>query len=376
MITPEKYPDRLIVDASVILADEEKVVRDEKEDIDWLFGVEFQRESYTLEKYMERPSKFKHDDPSQRGEKAWSLRKKSEAISSICMSIDLGPIKAQKKSLNKVLYRNVIEGNQRITSNRDYIKNLWALEEETYIFGEHEGERVLIDISGLYFKDLPKMLQRRILGYQFDVYLYDIDDNLKDELYYRWNNYEAHNKSELKKAHMTTQIQLSVNKYLKMNFSKVGFNESKTDRSEHMEPILAVMALVQTNNNTKLNQDTIEEMLYRNKISDDTSLLVEGASDFLEQVYEAAQSQYQPKIVKKLFSNKLKVSLLYSAVHAVADGVRVDDFLQWAADWFIVGISETEYFTSGGDANLNKVITRINIVTDAYRDQFMSQEFS
>ncbi|MFX3643455.1 MAG: hypothetical protein ACE3L7_33190 [Candidatus Pristimantibacillus sp.] len=376
MITPEKYPDRMIVDASVIMADEEKVVSGEIEDIDWLFGVDFSSESYTLEKYMERPSKFKHDDPSQRGEKAWSLRKKSEAISSICMSIDLGPIKAQKKSINKVLYRNVIEGNQRITSNRDYIKNLWSLEEETYIFGEHEGERVLIDISGLYFKDLPKMLQRRILGYQFDVYLYDIDDNLKDELYYRWNNYEAHNKSELKKPHMTKQIQLTVNKYLKMNFSKVGFKVSKTDRSEHMEPVLAVMALVQTNNNTKLNQDTIEEMLYKNKISDDTSLLVEGASDFLEQVYEAAQTQYQPKIVKKLFSIKLKVSLLYSAVFAVADGVSVDDFLQWAADWFIVGISETEYFTSGGDANLNKVITRINIVTDAYRDQFMGQELS
>lgn len=374
MITPEKYPDRNIIDVSVIMADEEKVVSGEKEEIDWLFGVDFSTESYTLEKYMERPTKFKHDDPTQRGEKAWSNRKKSEAIASICMSIDLGPIKAQKITLNKVLYRNVIEGNQRITSNRDYIRNLWALEDETYIFGEHEGEGVLIDLSGLYFKELPKMLQRRILGYQFDVYLYDIDDDLKDELYYRWNNYEAHNKSELKKAHMTKQIQLSVNKYLKMNFSKVGFHVSKTERSEHMEPILAVMAIVQTNNNTKLNQPTITEMLYRNKITDDTALLVDEATDFLEQVYDAAQSQYDTKIVKKLFSTKLKVSLIYSAVLAVADGTSVDDFLQWAADWFIVRISETEYFKSGGDANLNKVITRVNIVKDAYSEQFKRNE--
>lgn len=373
MIIPEKYPDRLIVDASVIMADEERVISGEKEDIDWLFGVDFSTESYTLEKYMERPSKFKHDDPSQRGEKAWSLRKKSEAISSICMSIDLGPIKAQKKSINKVLYRNVIEGNQRITSNRDYIKNLWALEDETYIFGEHEGERVLIDISGLYFKDLPKMLQRRILGYQFNVYLYDIDDNLKDELYYRWNNYEAHNQSEMKKPHMTKQIQLTVNNYMKLNFSKVGFKEGKSDRSEHMEPILAVMALVQTNNNSKLNQATINEMLIRNKISDETSLIVEGAAEFLEQVYEEALNQYEPKIVKNLFSKKLKVSLVYSAVLAVADGITVDKFLEWAANWFIVGISETEYFSSGGDANLNKVSNRISIVTEAYRDRFFDK---
>lgn len=370
MITPEKYPDLQIIDSDVILADEMEVLNGEKEDIDWLFGVDFQRESYTLEKYMERPSKFKHDDPSQRGEKAWSLRKKSEAISSICMSIDLGPIKAQKVTLNKVLYRNVIEGNQRITSNRDYIRNLWKLEEETYIFGENEGEKVLIDISGLYFKDLPKMLQRRILGYQFDVYLYDIDDYLKDELYYRWNNYEAHNKSELKKPHMTKQIQFTVNKYMKMNFSKIGFKENKTDRSEHMEPILAVMALVQTNNNTKLNQVAINEMVLKNRISDETAILVENASDYLEQVYDEALSQYDQRIVKKLFSIKLKVSLLYAAVHAVEDEVSVDDFLQWAADWFVVGISDTEYFQSGGDSNLKKVMNRTNIVIEAFNDQF------
>ncbi|MEI4920413.1 hypothetical protein Q8G81_33170, partial [Klebsiella pneumoniae] len=82
----------------------------------FMFGVEFQKEDWTLDQYLDRLSLFKFDDLVQRGKDVWSHRKRSEGIASILMKIELGPIKAQKLSINKKLYRNVLDGGNRLTS--------------------------------------------------------------------------------------------------------------------------------------------------------------------------------------------------------------------------------------------------------------------
>lgn len=363
MINRERYPELRV------LTLQEIIEITEKDDFDpdtsgWLFGIDFSKEDWTLSKFLERPSIFKFDDPVQRGTEAWSDRKRSEGIASILMNIELGPIKAQKKSINKVLYRNVIDGGNRLTSQREFIKNLWALSPDTFIFGQLEEERILIDISGAYFKDLPKMFQNRINGYAFQVHLYDMDDEMKNEMFYRWNNYEAHTSSELKRSLMSAIMQKTVNDALKMKFMQAGFKDADLKRSLHMEPLLQGFALIETNNQTRLKEDTINEMLQKNMFSPETVLLVSKIANLLEEVYLAFEDT---KLSKKIFHKKHKATLLYVASHAI-DKQTADSFALWASQFFIKDIEQSGYKEFGGDANQTKVQNRNEIAMNHYNE--------
>lgn len=363
MINLEKYPELRVMSL------QEVIEMTESEDFDpdeqgFMFGVEFQKEDWTLDQYLDRLSLFKFDDLVQRGKDVWSHRKRSEGIASILMKIELGPIKAQKLSINKKLYRNVLDGGNRLTSQREYIRNEWALCDDTYIFGEIGDEKILIDISGAYFKDLPRMFQNRIKGYAFQVHLYKLDDEMKNEMYYRWNNYEAHTSSELKRAHMPAIMQKTVNDALKMNFTKVGFKDFAVSRSQHMEPLLQGFALIETDNKTNLKEDTVTEMLHKNKFSPETVLKVSRIATFLEEVFMSIEEQ---KLAKKIFQKKHKATLLYVASHAPED-MPVDAFAAWAVKFFIEEIAETGFVDFRGDARESNVQKRNEIALNHFKE--------
>ncbi|MGU3473181.1 hypothetical protein ACLBWT_18790 [Paenibacillus sp. D51F] len=363
MITREKYQLR-------VMTCQELVLETEKENFDldeagWLFGIDFSREDWTLAKFVERPSIFKFDDPVQRGTDAWDDRKRSEGIASILMNIELGPIKAQKKNLNKTLYRNVIDGGNRLNSQRDFIKNMYALKEGTYIFGQQQDERILIDLSDCYFKDLPKIFQNRILGYAFQVHLYDMDDELKNEMFYRWNNYEAHTTSELKRPHMSAILQSSINNMLKMDFAKIGFKEEHIKRSLHMEPLLGALALMETGNKTNLKEETINELLYQNKFSPETIARANDAAAFLEEVFRHMEMDH--KLRKKVFHKKNKATLVYVASLAIPFQPDPESFAKWAKQFFIEDADHTGYKQSGGDTREGNVQRRNEIAWEHYQ---------
>ncbi|MGV2887507.1 hypothetical protein [Paenibacillus taichungensis] len=368
MINREKYPELRIYSLQEI------ITITESDDFDpdstgWLFGIDFAKEDWTLSKFLERPSIFKFDDPVQRGTEAWSDRKRSEGIASILMNIELGPIKAQRKSINKVLYRNVIDGGNRLTSQRDFIKNVWTLGPDTFIFGQLNEEKILIDISGAYFKDLPRMFQNRINGYAFQVHLYDMDDEMKNEMFYRWNNYEAHTSSELKRSHMSAIMQKTVNDALKMNFTKIGFKDAQVNRSLHMEPLLQGFALIETSNQTSLKEDIITEMLHKNKFSPETVLLVSKITPFLEEVYSTFEGT---KLAKKIFHKKHKATLLYVASNAPED-MPVEIFAAWANKFFIEDITESGFSGFGGDTRESNIQKRNEIALNHFKEYVLVQ---
>ncbi|RRJ54971.1 hypothetical protein EHV15_35980 [Paenibacillus oralis] len=368
MINLEKYPEL------TVLSLQEVVEMTQSEDFDpdeqgFMFGIKFQSEDWTLDEFLERQNLFKFDDPVQRGTDAWSSRKRSEGIASILMRIELGPIKVQKISHNKKLYRNVIDGGNRLASQRAYIKNEWALDPETYIFGELNGEKILIDVSGAYFNDLPKMFQRRITGYSFQVHLYSMDDEMKNEMFYRWNNYEPHTSSELKRAHMSAIMQETVNNALKMNFTKIGFKDWRVNRSQHMEPLLQGFALIETNNQTSLKEDVINDMLIKNKFSPKTLLLVSKITPFLEEVCLTFE---ETKLAKKIFHKKHKPTLLYVASQAPKD-LPVEVFAAWANKFFIEDIAESGYNNFGGDTRESNVQKRNEIALNHFKEYILLQ---
>ncbi|KQN96947.1 hypothetical protein [Paenibacillus sp. Leaf72] len=367
MINQEKYKHLKVIS----YLDVKKETETETFDYDesgWLFGIEFTKEDYTLAKYLERRSVFRFDDPVQRGTEAWSARKMSEGVASILMQMELGPIKAQKKVFNKKLIRNVVDGGNRLISQRDYIKNVYPLEPETYIFGFLNDEKILIDLSGAYFNDLPTIFQNRIHGYPFEVHIYDMDDELKNEMFYRWNNYEPHSSSELKRSHMSTIMQITINKLLSMSFSQIGFKPDPIKKSLHMEPILQGLALINTKNEINLKEDTINNMLLKNEFSGESILLLDKIGAYLEEV---VLTYNNVKIEKAIFHKKHKATLIYVAAQAIANDMPVEQFAQWAKDFFIDKANETEYRNFGGDTRLANVQMRNKIALtnlDLYRD--------
>ncbi|KGP78119.1 MULTISPECIES: hypothetical protein [Paenibacillus] len=363
MINRERYPSLNVISL------EEFIGQTTDEDMDyevegWQFGVEFSKEDWTLATFMERPSVFRFDDPAQRSAEAWTLRKKSEGIASILMNIELGPVKAQRKSISKKRIRNVIDGGNRLNMLKDFVKNLWATGDETYIFGYKDDEKLLIDISACYFKDLPKVFRNTIMSYPFQVHVYEMDDEMKNEMSYRWNNYEPHTNAELMKSQMSTVMQVTVNKMLSMEFAKVGYHEKTANRAKHMEPLLQGFALIETGNDTKLKANVIKEMLERNRFSAETVYVVDQVADYLEEVFHHFED---PKLIKQIFNRKHQATLMYVGANAISLKHDPSHFANWAKKFFVENIELNGYLDHSGDANAQKVQSRNEIALSDFQ---------
>lgn len=354
MINQEKYPELTVIPASQLTGNAE-------------FALDFSTESWSVFQFLERPAIFLFNDPLQREEEAWTMEKASEAIVSILMQISLGPIKAEVVRRSQKRYRNVLDGVQRMTRVRDYVKNKWALTEECFMLGQNDhGELILIDLSNLFFKDLPEVLQKRILTYNFTVECYELngDEKLKKELFYRWNNGEPLTHAEKKKAFMNDELLVNVAQLMNSEIFRTGFSPLHVKRSLHLESILQVIAVLQTDNNTAISEWKTNEMLKKEKFSSEAITLTKEVTNFLQQVFDLTDEKNR----KKVFHKTKRVSLYYVASKARLLQESPAIFLEWAQKFYLEDIKESGFFNHSGTVNLDKVKARNDIPLNHYQN--------
>jgi len=328
--------------------------------------IEATRDEMSVAQFMERQRVFKFNDPIQRNS-VWSLEKKSLLIVSILEEVSIGEIKTQIIRHNKKKIRNVLDGKQRLTTIRDFVRNRFALKNALVLSFDEDGEQVYVDVSDMYFDDLPKQYQDRINALIIDIKSYDeLDDAMKAELFQRWNNGEALKPSQLRKSKMSYDLLFAIAEMKELEVFMAGFSESAINNDTHSDMLLKGLAVLKTDNNTGLDNKAI------NKFLDEDAFTAEDISELkkLGQYLNETFKLLDEKSAKKSFGSSKSVTLLYVARKAISENRTHEEFAFWIEKFFVKDYRKTGYAVTSGTAKLESVKRKNNIAVKHYDEYF------
>lgn len=161
----------------------------------------------------------------QRGE-IWTKQKKQKLIDSILRGWKIPPIHVIHNHDTAV--DEVLDGQQRLVTIRDFFNN------EISIDGNIQPEDARMKgLDGLYYKDLPKDMQRRLRQYSIVVIrLTEYNPEEPAELFYRLNQPMSLTSAEQRNAYIGAtrdQIRELTNKFMDLGAGKesIGFSNSR-----------------------------------------------------------------------------------------------------------------------------------------------------
>lgn len=161
----------------------------------------------------------------QRGE-IWTKQKKQKLIDSIMRGWKIPPIHVIHNHDTAV--DEVLDGQQRLVTIRDFFNN------EISIDGNIQPEDARMKgLDGLYYKDLPKDMQRRLRQYSIVVIrLTEYNPEEPAELFYRLNQPMSLTSAEQRNAYIGVtrdQIRELTNKFMDLGAGKesIGFSNSR-----------------------------------------------------------------------------------------------------------------------------------------------------
>jgi hypothetical protein len=328
--------------------------------------IDASRDEMSVAQFMERLHVFKFNDPIQRNG-VWSVDKKSLLIVSILEEVSIGEVKTQVIRQNKKKFRNVLDGKQRLTSIRDFVRNRYALQNALVRSYDEEGNLVMVDISDMLFNDLPKQYQNRIMALILDIKSYeDLDDSLKAELFQRWNNGEALKPSQLRKSKMSYELLFSIAELKQLDVFTAGFSDSAINNDTHSDMLLKSLSVLKTDNDTALDSKTINRFLEDDAFTTEDIEELKELAGYLNEAYQLLEE----KSAKKSFGASKTVTLLYVARKAQAENRSPEEFASWLESFFVTDYKRTGYATSSGTAKLDSVKRRNSIALEHYHTHF------
>lgn len=331
--------------------------------------IDASRDEMSVAQFMERLGVFKFNDPIQRNS-VWSIDKKTLLIVSILEEISIGEIKTQVIRHNKKKFRNVLDGKQRLTTIRDFVRNRFPLTNALVQSFDENGEKLFIDISGMYFDDLPKQYQHRMLALILDIKSYeDLDDDLKADLFQRWNNGETLKPSQLRKAKMSYDLLFSIAELKTLEVFSSGFSSNAVNNDMHSDMLLKALSILKTNNNTALDSNTINRFLEEDSFSKGDIEELNELGHYLDQTHKLLDE----KTVKKSFGASKTATLLYVARKAKEKSRSHEDFASWIEVFFVKDYRKSGYATSSGTAKLESVRRRNTIGLEHFNTYFSNK---
>lgn len=328
--------------------------------------IDASRDEMSVAQFMDRLHVFKFNDPIQRNA-VWSIEKKSLLIVSVLEEVSIGEIKTQVIRHNKKKFRNVLDGKQRLTTIRDYVRNRYALKEALVRAFDEDGEQVFVDISDMYFDDLPKEYQSRILALMLDIKSYeDLDDEMKAELFQRWNNGEALRPSQLRKSKMSYELLFAIAELKELEVLNAGFSKTALNNDTHSDMLLKSLAVLQTNNDTALDSKTINRFLEDNMFNAEEIEELKVLAGYLDKTYQLLDE----KSAKKSFGASKTVTLFYVSKIANKQGRSHEEFASWVEKFFVKDYAKSGYATTSGTAKLESVKKRNQIALEHFIAHF------
>ncbi|PLS19752.1 hypothetical protein CVD28_01550 [Bacillus sp. M6-12] len=336
-------------------------------DMKWgFFTVDVSRDEMSVAQFMSRLEVFKFNDPIQRN-CVWPIEKKSLLIVSVLEEVSIGEIKTEVIRQNKKKFRNVLDGKQRLTTIRDYVRNRYALKDAFVRCFDEDGEQVLINVSGMYFNDLPQQYQDRIMALILDIKSYDdLDEKMKAELFQRWNNGEALKPSQLRKSKMSYDLLFAISELKQLEVFTAGFSNSAVNNDTHSDMLLKALSVLKTDNNTALDSKSINKFLDEDAFKTADIEELKELGNYLNDVYTLLDE----KSVKKSFGASKSVTLLYVSKQAMKENRSPEEFASWVQTFFVKDYNKSGYSTSSGTTKLDSVKRRNNLGLEHYQTHF------
>ncbi|MEI3891817.1 MULTISPECIES: DUF262 domain-containing protein [unclassified Bacillus (in: firmicutes)] len=326
------------------------------------------KDEMSVAQFMERQPVFLFNDPIQR-DSVWTVEKKSLLIVSILEEVSIGEIKTQTIRKSKKKFRNVLDGKQRLTTIRDYIRNRYALKDSfVQCFDvENEGEEVLMDVSGMYFRDLPEQYQNRIMALILDIKSYeDLDDSKKSDLFKRWNNGQALKPSQIRKAMMSYELLHAIAEMKELEFTQAGFSASGLKNDNHSDMLLKALCVLKTQNNTALDSKTIDGFLNQDAFKTEDIQELKELTNYLNESFKFMDEKH----AKKSFGASKSITLIFVAKQAMKDNCSHEDFAKWIHAVFVKDYNHIGYATTSGTTKLESVKRKNSIGLEHYTKFF------
>ena len=194
--------------------------------------------------------------PQYQRSPVWSKDRKAFLIDSILRGYDLPKFYVEWFKGGTPFEYEVVDGQQRIRAIWDFYDGAFPISKNTIING--------IDLSGLFFNDLPKKLQTYFL--KFDLHFTEITSHGKgeiNELFTRLQKGVALTPAELRHA-MNSKLGLYVSRYLERKVIINFFAASRiTDlRFKYQDYVDHIIALVYFKNKKDLKASTMAQLYY------------------------------------------------------------------------------------------------------------------
>lgn len=306
----------------------------------------------------------------QRRSDQWDEKAKGLLIHSMLADFIIPPLYFAKTITGKeeegnVTYRlEVVDGLQRITVVLSYIDGEFSIGEVPPV----KMRKQEVDVSGLYFCDLPIDLQEEIKRYKFDVVNLDsfTDEEIED-MFYRVNNGRSLTKIQQSKATMGRSMAELINELLERPFFKnyCQFSELQYRRSADQLTLIQGMCLLDyVNDGYQFKTISESEMFdYATSLRDGYG---KENTETLRKVVDYLDGAFQKKN-KELKKINIPI-LMVTAKKAVNLGVSAEDFGLWF-DSFCKSRKSGDAYAgacSSGSIKKDNTLKRIKLMGDSF----------
>lgn len=305
--------------------------------------------------------KWTIDPLIQRGP-CWTKLEEQKFFLSLVTSYSTGLIIVEKR--RKVEVQLITDGQQRCIAIQRIITNQVALPSNCPTL---DGE----NIAGLFFKDLSKKLQNRVLNAVLNVEIFEPMPQLNREYGFTLpNSGKALVSQEVTRVEAGAKVMDTVRRLAAntMFASRINWIGSNTKRFAHEYTVIQILRLLSKNEACSLSSKDCKIWI---KQFYDTGLpinLVEKFTIILAYLNEAIL-QWEFHLRRNTF-----IVLFVIAEKAIKQNIRPDEFYDWMSDFFRRNLEkkcgDTPYkiASSNASASSTQVRIRIELMEEDYND--------
>ncbi len=283
----------------------------------------------------------------------WTDDQGTKLIESSFLGFPIPPVYALKTP-DKELW--LLDGKQRISKFVSFVRNEWRLT-HCIVYG--------IDVTGMFFSELPRELQELIEDQYINVYQFDsLTTDQRDELFLRMNSGTPLSQIELVRSILGTDVLDYINELLQKPFFKLmSFTEKQIEKFSDQELALQVIGIIaeQLKDMSKSSILSYALELRTNGMSDFNVELINTVIDYLGDSFKDVD-----KVQKVLKKNDV-IALVGAALETLED-ISESEFAKLSYVYIVKNVflySETKRSASGTAGNIRK---RIDLLVAALKE--------
>lgn len=318
------------------------------------------------------------DHPIQRQSSQWNNLQQSLLVHSILANFPVPAVYVEKTDSSEtdekgkpVFKYSVLDGKQRMTTIFSFIDGEYALNEETPAV-EIEGTHY--ELAGKTFEELDEDVKQELLRFKFQIFAFEeCDDDMIEEIFFRLNNSTPLTKPQKSKPLMGTTNARFIDDILKDTFfrEKCNFSQLQLRKSDDMCTLLQSMMLLDNKYGyyeyASISAD--EVMKYsshiKNNYSYEQQIILTTAIDYLNQAFDSKE-----KLLKKI---NVPMAIILADI-ALTKGIKAYDFHNWFLYFFVACKNEYGQYCSSGSIKKEKVLGRLETMTDHFYKHFRIDE--